>query len=53
MIIYGKNTVKEAILAKRTVYIIYKDKKASDRSIDNLIEENKIKVKLTDRKSVV
>ena len=49
MIIYGKNTVKEAILAKRTVYIIYKDKKASDRAIDNLIEENKIKVKLTDK----
>lgn len=45
MIIYGKNTVKEAILAERLVYIIYIDKKFSDRAIMNLIEQHKIKYK--------
>ncbi len=45
MIIYGKNTVKEAILASRLVYIVYIDKKFTDRAIFNLIEQNKIKYK--------
>ncbi len=49
MIIYGKNTVKEAILAGRTVYMVYKDNKFSDRAIDNLIDQHKLKVKLTDK----
>lgn len=45
MIIYGKNTVKEAILANRLVYIIYIDNKFSDRAVLNLIDEKKIKIK--------
>lgn len=45
MIIYGKNTVKEAILAKRVVHIIYIDKKFFDRAIFNLIEQHKLKYK--------
>src|SRR5690554_2701803 len=44
MIIYGKNTVKEAILAGRLVHIIYIDSKFTDRAILNLIDENKLKV---------
>lgn len=45
MIIYGKNTVKEAILSNRTVHIIYIDKKFNDRAILNLIEEKNLKYK--------
>ena len=32
MIIYGKNTVKEAILAKRPVYKVYLDEKKQTRN---------------------
>lgn len=43
MLIYGKNTAKEAILAKRTVYICYLDNKFKDKAIENLLEEHQIK----------
>lgn len=49
MIIYGKNTVKEAILAKRVVHIVYIDKKFFDRAIFNLIDQDKIKYKKISR----
>lgn len=45
MIIYGKNSCKEAILANRTVYIGYIDNKFSDKAILNLLDEYKIKTK--------
>ncbi len=45
MLIYGKNTTKEAILAGRVVYICYLDDKFKDRAIENLLDENKIKIK--------
>lgn len=45
MIIYGKNTVKEAILAKRFVHIIYMEQSFKDASIENLIRKNNIKTK--------
>lgn len=49
MIIYGKNTVKEAILAGRLVHIIYLDNKFSDKAILNLVEEKNLKVKKTNK----
>lgn len=49
MIIYGKNTVKEAILAKRVVHIIYIDNKFNDRAILNLISEYNISFKKTSK----
>lgn len=45
MIIYGKNTAKEAILANRIVYIGYLDNKFKDKAVENLLEEKKIEVK--------
>lgn len=45
MIIYGKNTSKEAILANRVVYICYLDNKFKDKAILNLLDEKKIQVK--------
>ncbi len=45
MIIYGKNPVKEAILANRAVNIVYIDNKFKDRAIENLIEEYKLTAK--------
>ncbi len=45
MLIYGKNTTKEAILAGRAVYICYLDDKFKDRAILNLLDEYKIKIK--------
>lgn len=49
MIIYGKNTVKEAIIARRIVHIIYMDNKFSDRAILNLIAEYNIMFKKTNK----
>lgn len=45
MLIYGKNTVKEAILSKRIVHIIYIDNKFTDKSLLSLIEKHNIKSK--------
>lgn len=43
MIIYGKNTVKEAIIAKRTINIIYLENSFKDKSILALLKNNNIK----------
>lgn len=45
MLIYGKNTAKEAILAKRSVYICYLDHKFKDKAVENLLDEHNIKIK--------
>lgn len=45
MIVYGKNTTKEVILAKRHIYKVYLDNKFQDKSILNLLNEHKIKYK--------
>lgn len=49
MIIYGKNTVKEAILANRIVHIVYIDNKFNDKAILNLIDEKNIKITKTNK----
>lgn len=43
MLIYGKNTVKEAIVAKRIVHMIYIDNKFTDKALLSLIEKHNIK----------
>ena len=52
MLIYGKNTAKEAILAGRVVYICYLDDKFKDRAIENLLDEYKIKSKRVSREKL-
>ncbi len=49
MLIYGKNTVKEAITAKRVVYIVYLDEKTDNRLIMDILNKKKIEVKLVSK----
>ncbi|MDY0210464.1 MAG: 23S rRNA (guanosine(2251)-2'-O)-methyltransferase RlmB [Acholeplasma sp.] len=49
MIIYGKNTVKEAIIAKRTVYKLFLDEKKTDPKIMGFIKGSQIPFKLVSK----
>lgn len=49
MIVYGKNSAKEVIIAKRHIYQVYLDHKFQDRSIFNLLKEHKINYKLVSK----
>ncbi|MBM7452892.1 putative rRNA methylase [Acholeplasma morum] len=49
MIIYGKNTVKEAIVAKRAIYKLFLDEKKTDQKLINFINSNKLSFELVSK----
>lgn len=49
MIIYGKNTVKEAILAKRPVYKVYLDEKKTDKKLTGFLDSEKLAYQLVSK----
>ncbi|MBP5836033.1 23S rRNA (guanosine(2251)-2'-O)-methyltransferase RlmB [Candidatus Phytoplasma meliae] len=50
MIIYGKNTIKEAILASRKIYQLYLDQKLKDPLLISFLQKRKIIYQLVDKK---
>ncbi|HHT55683.1 MAG TPA: 23S rRNA (guanosine(2251)-2'-O)-methyltransferase RlmB [Acholeplasma sp.] len=49
MIIYGKNTIREAIYAKRKIYEITLDEKFNDYKYLNFLKENDLEIKYTNK----
>lgn len=49
MIIYGKNTIREAIYAKRKIYEITLDEKFNDYKYLNFLKENNLEIKYTNK----
>ncbi|PKK87335.1 MAG: 23S rRNA (guanosine(2251)-2'-O)-methyltransferase RlmB [Tenericutes bacterium HGW-Tenericutes-8] len=49
MIIYGKNTVKEAVIAKRPVYKVYLDEKKPDHKLNHFLDNANIKYQLVSK----